>query len=185
MEPRSHIGSFRMSRSGELVAADASAARIVGYASPAALLAAPLAIPLDEARARARTSGEDPGPTSFEATWVAPTGEQRRARVLLVPSRAAGSAVGHFEGVLEELEPAPAHGPASSPGFVEDLLDGLPNPVFVKDEQHRWVLLNSSYCRLMGTIAGSCSGAPTSTSSPRRRPASSGRRTTPSSRAAA
>ena len=30
------------------------------------------------------------------------------------------------------------------------ILEGLPNPVFVKDERHRWVLLNDSFCRLMG-----------------------------------
>ncbi len=30
------------------------------------------------------------------------------------------------------------------------VLDALPNPVFVKDEQHRWVLLNDSYCQFMG-----------------------------------
>jgi PAS domain S-box-containing protein len=30
------------------------------------------------------------------------------------------------------------------------ILEALPNPVFVKDEQHRWVLLNDSYCRFMG-----------------------------------
>jgi two-component system CheB/CheR fusion protein len=29
-------------------------------------------------------------------------------------------------------------------------LDSLPNPVFVKDERHRWVFLNKSYCDLMG-----------------------------------
>lgn len=33
---------------------------------------------------------------------------------------------------------------------LEGLLEALPNPVFVKDEQHRWVLLNDAYCRFMG-----------------------------------
>lgn len=36
------------------------------------------------------------------------------------------------------------------PELVESLLEALPNPVFVKDEQHRWVLLNDSYCAFMG-----------------------------------
>ena len=33
--------------------------------------------------------------------------------------------------------------------FLSGLLDSLPNPVFVKDERHRWVLLNERFCRLM------------------------------------
>lgn len=42
---------------------------------------------------------------------------------------------------------ASALGDAAHP---EVLLDGLPNPVFVKDEQHRWVLLNEAFCRFIG-----------------------------------
>ncbi len=34
--------------------------------------------------------------------------------------------------------------------FLAGLLDALPNPVFVKDERHRWVLLNDRFCRLVG-----------------------------------
>jgi len=43
-------------------------------------------------------------------------------------------------------------GPASGRTrlFMEALLDALPNPVFVKDEQHRWVLLNDLFCAFMG-----------------------------------
>jgi two-component system CheB/CheR fusion protein len=36
------------------------------------------------------------------------------------------------------------------PVHLDSLLEALPNPVFVKDEQHRWVLLNDAYCRFMG-----------------------------------
>ena len=36
------------------------------------------------------------------------------------------------------------------PRFLESILEALPNPVFVKDEQHRWVLVNDGFCRLMG-----------------------------------
>ncbi len=34
--------------------------------------------------------------------------------------------------------------------MLEDILEALPNPVFVKDEGRRWVLLNDSYCKFMG-----------------------------------
>jgi two-component system CheB/CheR fusion protein len=40
--------------------------------------------------------------------------------------------------------------PAQVPRFLESILEALPNPVFVKDEDHRWVLVNDSYCRLVG-----------------------------------
>jgi len=33
--------------------------------------------------------------------------------------------------------------------LVAALLDALPNPVFVKDEQHRWIFLNEKLCRFM------------------------------------
>ena len=49
----------------------------------------------------------------------------------------------------------PVHGVADGAvvgvrSFPGSILEGLPNPVFVKDEQHRWVLLNEAYCRFMG-----------------------------------
>jgi two-component system, cell cycle sensor histidine kinase and response regulator CckA len=34
--------------------------------------------------------------------------------------------------------------------MLEGILEALPNPVFVKDEGRRWVLLNDSYCKFMG-----------------------------------
>ncbi len=34
--------------------------------------------------------------------------------------------------------------------FLAGILDALPNPVFVKDERHRWVLLNEGFCRFLG-----------------------------------
>ncbi len=36
------------------------------------------------------------------------------------------------------------------PEVLGGILEQLPNPVFVKDEQHRWVLLNDAFCRFMG-----------------------------------
>ncbi len=34
--------------------------------------------------------------------------------------------------------------------LLASLLDALPSPIFVKDERHRWVLLNEAFCRFMG-----------------------------------
>lgn len=40
-------------------------------------------------------------------------------------------------------------GPLSSI-FPIEILEALADPVFVKDEQHRWVLLNDAFCRFVG-----------------------------------
>jgi PAS domain S-box-containing protein len=34
--------------------------------------------------------------------------------------------------------------------FLYGLVNALPTPVFVKDERHRWIILNDAYCRFMG-----------------------------------
>jgi PAS domain S-box-containing protein len=34
--------------------------------------------------------------------------------------------------------------------LFESFVDSLPNPVFVKDEQHRWVVMNKAACELLG-----------------------------------
>ena len=34
--------------------------------------------------------------------------------------------------------------------FLTELVDALPNPIFVKDSRHRWVLVNEAFCRLVG-----------------------------------
>ncbi len=88
-------------------------------------------------------------PAAYGRTWITPSGHERCARVLLVPTRSASGAV-DLAGMIEELDPRACHAPASSVGFVDSLLDALPNPVFVKDERHRWVLLNAAMCRFMG-----------------------------------
>ncbi|MEB3293171.1 MAG: PAS domain S-box protein [Synechococcales bacterium] len=38
----------------------------------------------------------------------------------------------------------------ASEQFLHQVLDGIPDPVFVKDEQHRWILLNRAACALLG-----------------------------------
>ncbi|MDM8521789.1 response regulator [Desulfococcaceae bacterium HSG8] len=35
-------------------------------------------------------------------------------------------------------------------GFLDNVINTMSNPVFVKDEQHRWLILNDAYCRFMG-----------------------------------
>ncbi|MDM8536046.1 PAS domain S-box protein [Desulfobacterales bacterium HSG17] len=34
--------------------------------------------------------------------------------------------------------------------FLDNLINKMPNPVFVKDEQHQWILVNDEFCRFIG-----------------------------------
>lgn len=34
--------------------------------------------------------------------------------------------------------------------FLQDILNNVADPVFVKDEAHRWILVNDAYCRITG-----------------------------------
>ncbi|MEA5469524.1 PAS domain S-box protein, partial [Spirulina sp. 06S082] len=38
----------------------------------------------------------------------------------------------------------------SSEAFLNHILNTTPDPIFVKDEQHRWILINDAFCHLMG-----------------------------------
>jgi diguanylate cyclase (GGDEF)-like protein/PAS domain S-box-containing protein len=37
-----------------------------------------------------------------------------------------------------------------SKDFLNSIIDAIPDPIFVKDRQHRWIVLNQAYCRLIG-----------------------------------
>ncbi|NJN59787.1 MAG: CHASE2 domain-containing protein, partial [Leptolyngbyaceae cyanobacterium SL_5_9] len=65
----------------------------------------------------------------------------------LIPSVMAliGSAVaitGYMARLQEELK--------KSKEFLQSVINTIPDPVFVKDNQHRWIVLNEAYCRLIG-----------------------------------
>jgi two-component system, NtrC family, sensor kinase len=34
--------------------------------------------------------------------------------------------------------------------FLNNILDGIPDPIFVKDENHRWIFLNHAFCAMLG-----------------------------------
>ncbi|MCC5656260.1 PAS domain S-box protein [Nostoc sp. XA010] len=37
-----------------------------------------------------------------------------------------------------------------SPAFLHQIINGMSDPIFVKDRQHRWVLINDTYCDFVG-----------------------------------
>ena len=51
---------------------------------------------------------------------------------------------------VAELDATIAGRAAAANDFVLTMLDTLPDPVFVKDEQHRWILVNRAFCSFMG-----------------------------------
>jgi two-component system sensor histidine kinase/response regulator len=42
--------------------------------------------------------------------------------------------------------------------FLDDLINALPAPIFVKDAQHRWVHVNDEFCRMFGASRGNLLG---------------------------
>lgn len=65
---------------------------------------------------------------------------------LVPPSMAmAGAAIGiiahlaHLEGELKR-----------SKEFLNTIINTIPDPIFVKDRQHRWIVLNQAFCRFLG-----------------------------------
>uniref|UniRef100_UPI0030D79E5D CHASE2 domain-containing protein n=1 Tax=Argonema antarcticum TaxID=2942763 RepID=UPI0030D79E5D len=34
--------------------------------------------------------------------------------------------------------------------FLQNVINAIPDPVFVKDKQHRWIVLNQAYCQFLG-----------------------------------
>lgn len=65
----------------------------------------------------------------------------------LVPALLAmvGSAVmvtGYIAHLEEELK--------KSKEFLNSVINTIPDPIFVKDKRHRWIVLNEAYCRLIG-----------------------------------
>jgi len=38
----------------------------------------------------------------------------------------------------------------SAHGLATELLNTLPEPIFVKDAQHRWIIINDAFCAFVG-----------------------------------
>jgi diguanylate cyclase (GGDEF)-like protein/PAS domain S-box-containing protein len=58
--------------------------------------------------------------------------------------------VGYLAHLQEELK--------RSKEFLQSLIDTIPDPIFVKDRNHRWVVLNQAYCRFIGYPLESLTG---------------------------
>lgn len=79
-------------------------------------------------------------------------GTERQILVDLIPDIDAGGRVkGVFTYASDITERKQAElALARSQKFLESVIDAIPQPVFLKDEDHRWVLFNSAFCDLLG-----------------------------------
>jgi PAS domain S-box-containing protein len=127
-----------LNRDGALLAVDEVGARILGFNTSADCLA--------ELRGQAFAtevgSGAEVsvlgGAAGFVADCRAAGGGTRRCRLY---ARNDGRGIDALFAPLDlEL--------ASS--LLAGIVDALPNPIFVKDTDHRWIILNNSCCRLIG-----------------------------------
>jgi len=51
---------------------------------------------------------------------------------------------------LEELVEERSREVVASKNYLDKIINSIADPIFVKDRQHRWTLLNKSYCEFMG-----------------------------------
>ena len=65
---------------------------------------------------------------------------------------------------------------SASKDYLHEIINSVPDPLFVKNERHRWVLLNEALCEFMGRSRKSCWADPITTISPRSRRMCSGPR---------
>jgi PAS domain S-box-containing protein len=88
-------------------------------------------------------------PLEYEEPFVTVAGETRwvlkqKRRVALADGSRylIGSIIDITERRRAQLEVE------NSRRFLEGLIDAIPSPLFVKDRQHRWVVINDAFCRL-------------------------------------
>ncbi|HET9599582.1 MAG TPA: PAS domain S-box protein, partial [Anaeromyxobacteraceae bacterium] len=127
-------GEVRVSRDGELLAADDAAARLFGFACAADMMGAPLERLFPDLR-RAVSDEREPGATY---RCRRRDGHRWTARVTR-----RGDGAGHATLAIEQAVDEVA-------GLVASVLDALPNIVFLKDRQHHSLFVNARWCEFTG-----------------------------------
>ncbi|HEY3359063.1 MAG TPA: PAS domain S-box protein [Polyangia bacterium] len=139
---------LRATRAGRVCEISVAGAELLGYPSPAACIeggaTTAALVPGDPGWwARARDGAE---PWVIEADCARRDGTTFTGRItVLRPVDAELTTV-----LIEDTARRLGLELARARDFLESLVNALPNPVFVKDEAHRWIILNESYCRFMG-----------------------------------
>ncbi|MBX3467894.1 MAG: PAS domain S-box protein [Planctomycetes bacterium] len=98
---------------------------------------------------------DDEAPFTLEARLAPGSGESRRLRAEKAPLR-DGAGRRYLVGTVREAAVGEEHGDDAGEGdlggreFLARLLDSVADPIFVKDERHRWVVFNRAFEELMG-----------------------------------
>jgi PAS domain S-box-containing protein len=100
------------------------------------------AIMREDAAARASQGTE-----AFQASFRTPAGEERwmqkRKRGVTLPDGRRGVVIAMFD--ITPLRRA-AEEVQRAREFLEEIIDSAPQPIFVKDTAHRWVVVNKAFC---------------------------------------
>ncbi|MBI5547493.1 MAG: PAS domain S-box protein, partial [Deltaproteobacteria bacterium] len=146
MLERSIVGELEMADEGAILAISQAGARLLGYGSVESCLASKEKVWATSAAVSTALSSEEGTPVTFIGAL-----RRREGQALTCRFIARKQPGGHWTSV--EFVPLPDHRVAEErcgDFFLASLIDELPNPVFVKDEQHRWLALNDGLCLLLG-----------------------------------
>ncbi len=138
------VGELRLDGAGALVDVDEVGARMLGFATPAECLAALQGeVFATEQGAGAATRALYPGGGAVR--FVAECkGAWGRPRYCEIHARRDGRQI------LALVTPLDREGTARAPSSLAGIIGSLPNPLFVKDAEHRWTILNDTCCQLIG-----------------------------------
>ena len=83
---------------------------------------------------------------------IARSGEVKWIQDMTTIERAADGTVESYHGLLLDIsERKEAEGRLQqSERFLDSVVNGIADPIFVKDEQHRWIALNDAFCQMFG-----------------------------------
>ena len=149
------VGLFRTSADGQILDANTALAHLLGYDS-ADDLTATIAVdwyidPADRQRWRDRLNHER-SVSGFEVRLRRRDGEQIWVRESARAVRDSAGAVSFYEGMIEDVTEKRLAEEAlrQQHSILNAVIEGTPNPIFVKDVEGRYLVANSAAARVLG-----------------------------------
>ncbi|HEY9839264.1 MAG TPA: ATP-binding protein [Candidatus Obscuribacterales bacterium] len=140
-------GAWIVSPAGEMLASNPAAAHLLQQAEDGELLP----FPHDGAPAweRAYQQVQQTGQSS-QLYWYSRSASQLLS-VSMTPLIAVDGSLQAILGIARsEQAPASERVPKDVHDLLERVIHFMPNPVFVKDRYHRWIILNDAFCSFFG-----------------------------------
>ncbi len=98
-----------------------------------------------------RASAKSMSPWHFEHRITTPSGQVKWVKIASQPQRThSGNML--WSGILTDITERKKadHKIQAAHTFLRNLINGIAEPVFVKDQNHKWILLNDAFCKFMG-----------------------------------